>query len=415
MTAADALLALGVPAPTPSLDDAGVRLIGRTRERKALAGLLAEVGARGAALVLRGQPGIGKSALLRETRRAGTARGMQVLGTSGAQSESGLAFAGLHQLLRPVLGQLENLPPRQRAALGATFGTADAAAAEPFLIALAALQLLSEAAERAPLLLAAEDTQWLDRPTAEVLAFIARRLGSDRVLLVAAIRDGYRSPLLAARLPELHLEGLSEQPARELLGARHPRLTPAVASRVVAGARGNPLALIELPAALAASPAGLTVPGLLPLSQPLADAFSARAAELDPITVALLLLAAADDSSTPAQVMKAAGLIAGTEPTAVDLVPAIEAGLLEAGLIEDGAQALRFRHPLIRSAVYQSADIAARLAAHAALAEVLTDDLDRQAWHRAAAAAGPDPAVAADLAQAARRAQIGRASCRERV
>ena len=137
---------------------------------------------------------------------------MLVLGTSGVQSEAGLAFAGLHQLLRPVLGYLGDLPPRQQAALGAAFGTADAAAAEPFLIALAALQLLSEAAARAPVVLAAEDAQWLDRPTAEVLAFIARRVEPDPVLLLAAIRDGYRSPLLDAGLPELHLEGLSEQP-----------------------------------------------------------------------------------------------------------------------------------------------------------------------------------------------------------
>ena len=389
MTAADTFLTPGV-------------LIGRARERKALAGLLAEVGAHGAALVLRGQPGIGKSALLEETTRAATARGLLVLRTSGVQSEAGLAFAGLHQLLRPVLGYLENLPPRQRAALGAAFGTADAASAEPFLTALAALQLLTEAAVRAPVLLAAEDAQWLDRPTAEVLAFIARRVESDPVLLLAAIRDGYRSPLLDAGLPELRLEGLGEQPARDLLDARHPRLPPTAARRVTAAARGNPLALIELPAALAGARAATEVPGRLPLTQRLAQAFSARAGELDPVAATLLLLAAADDGSAPAQVMKAAGLIAGTEPTPVDLVPAIEAELIEAD-----EQVLRFRHPLIRSAIYQSAGVAARLAAHAALAEVLTDDPDRQAWHRAAAVAGPDPAVAADLAEAARRARGG--------
>ena len=403
MTAADTFRTLEVPGPAASLDDAEVRLIGRARERRVLAGLLAEVGLRGGALVLRGQPGIGKSALLEETTRMATARGMLVLGTSGVQSEAGLAFAGLHQLLRPVLGCLENLPPRQRAALGAVFGTADAASAEPFLIALAALQLLSEAAVQAPVVLAAEDAQWLDRPTAEVLTFIARRVESDPVLLLAAIRDGYRSPLLAAGLPELPVEGLGERPSRELLDRRHPRLASAAARRVLAGAGGNPLALIELPAALAGAagaPAGTAVPGRLPLTQRLEQAFSARAAELDPVAATLLLLAAADDSSAPAQVMKAAGLIAGTEPTAVDLVPAVEADLIEAG-----EQALRFRHPLIRSAVYQSAGVAARLAAHAALAEVLTDDPDRQAWHRAAAAVGPDPAVAADLADAARRAR----------
>jgi DNA-binding CsgD family transcriptional regulator len=401
MTAADTFLTLKVPVPAVSLDDAEVRLTGRIRERGALAGLLAEVGVRGAALVLRGEPGIGKSALLAETTRAGAGRGMLVLGTSGVQSEAGLAFAGLHQLLRPVLGYLGDLPPRQQAALGAAFGTADEAAAEPFLIALAALQLLSEAAARAPVVLAAEDAQWLDRPTAEVLAFIARRVESDSVLLLAAIRDGYRSPLLDAGLPELRLEGLGEQSARDLLDARHPRLASATRGRVAAEARGNPLALIELPAALhPRARAGTGVPGRLPLTPRLEQAFGARAAELDPVLRTLLLLAAADDSSAPAQVMKAAGLVAGAEPTVADLVGAIEADLIEA---DD--QVLRFRHPLVRSAVYQGADVAARHAAHAALAEVLTDDPDRQAWHRAAAAAGPDPAIAADLEEAACRAR----------
>jgi DNA-binding CsgD family transcriptional regulator len=401
MTTADTFLAVKVPAQAASLDDAGVRLIGRSREREALAGLLAEVRVRGAALVVRGEPGIGKSALLDETMRAAAGRGMLLLGTSGVQSETGLAFAGLHQLLRPVLGYLGDLPPRQRAALGAAFGTADAAAAEPFLIALAALQLLSEAAARAPVVLAAEDAQWLDRPTAEVLAFIARRVEPDPVLLLAAIRDGYRSPLLDAGLLELHLEGLAEQPAGDVLRARYPQLASASARRrVVAEARGNPLALTELPAALDARARAGALPGRLPLTQRLEQAFSARAAELDPVIQTLLLLAAADDSSAPAQVMKAAGLVAGTEPTVADLVPAIEADLIEA---DD--QAVRFRHPLVRSAVYQSADVATRHAAHAALAEVLTDDPDRQAWHRAAAAFGPDPAIAADLEEAACRAR----------
>jgi DNA-binding CsgD family transcriptional regulator len=381
--------------------DLTLDLVGRAGEQRMLSGLLAGVGVRGAALVVRGEPGIGKSALVGEAVRAGACQGMLVLGTSGVQPEAGLAFAGLHQLLRPVLGHLAGLPPRQRAALGAAFGTADADTAEPFLIGLAALQLLSEAAAKAPVVLVAEDAQWLDRPTAEALAFIARRVESDPVLLLAAIRDGYRSPLLDAGLPELRLAGLGKQPAQDLLTARHPRLAPAARGRVAAQARGNPLALIELPAALASGARVSTAaPGRLPLTERLERAFAARAAELDPLVQTLLLLAAADDSSAPAQVMKAAGLVAGAEPTVEDLVPAIEANLIEAG-----EQVLRFGHPLVRSAVYQAADVATRHAAHAALAEVLTDDPDRQAWHRAAAAASPDPAVSADLAEAARRAR----------
>jgi DNA-binding CsgD family transcriptional regulator len=379
---------------------AGARLFGRGPERAVLAALLDPVPLGGGAVVVRGEPGIGKSALLREAMRAAAARGMLVLRTSGVQSEASLAFAGLHQLLRPVLGAAAELPPRQQAALGAAFGTEDATAPEPFLIALAALQLLSEVAAQAPVVLAAEDAQWLDRPTADVLAFTARRVESDPVLLLAEIRDGYPSPLLDAGLPSLHLAGLASQPSRDLLDARSPGLVAPARRRVLAEARGNPLALIELPAALTAAPRATTAPGRLPLTRRLEQAFAARAAELPAPARTLLLIAAADDGSDLAQVMKAAALTAGAEPAVADLVPAVEARLIDA---DD--RAVRFRHPLVRSAVYQAASVAELHAAHAALAEVLADDPDRQAWHRAAATPGPDPGVAADLEHAARRAR----------
>jgi len=376
---------------------AGVRLFGRDRERGVLAELLERVPAQGGALVLGGEPGIGKSALLGEAVRSAAARGMLVLRTSGVQSEASLPFAGLHQLLRPVLGFAAGLPQRQQAALGAAFGTAEETAPEPFLIALAALQLLSEAAAQTPVVLAAEDAQWLDRPTADVLTFIARRVDSDPVLLLATIRDGYPSPLLQASLPSLHLEGLAADPADKLLDAAFPCLPSAARGRIVAEAEGNPLGLTELPSALAATPA--RAGGRLPLTRRLEQVFAARAAELPAVTQTLLLVAAADEHSTLAQVMKAA-IVTGAKPTVSDLVPAVEAHLIDA---DD--HALRFRRSLVRWALYQAATVAERHAAHAALAEVLADDPDRQAWHRAAAATGPDPAVAAGLEEAARRAR----------
>jgi hypothetical protein len=204
---------------------AGVRLVGRDRERGALSGLLNRLPLRGAALVVRGEPGIGKSALLEETTRA-AGQGTLVLRTCGVPSEAGLPFAALHQLLRPVLSSAAALPPRQRAALGAAFGTADGDAPDPFLIALATLHLLSEAAAQAPVLLVADDAQWLDRPSADVLAFTARRLETGPVVLLAAIRDGYPSPFLETGLPGLRLGGLAPDPARQLLETAAPCSAP---------------------------------------------------------------------------------------------------------------------------------------------------------------------------------------------
>ena len=366
-----------------------------------LAGLLDDVHQRGAALVLRGEPGIGKSALLAKAVRAAAGKNIQVLSTSGVHSEANLPFAGLHQLLRPILAHLDDLPARQRTALGAAFGMEDAATPEPFLIALAVLQLLSEASAQDPMLLVAEDAHWLDRPTADVLAFIARRVESDPIVVLAAIRDGYDSPLLAAGLPELHLERLGPGPARELLDARFPRLAPAIRTRVLAEAEGNPLALLELPAALGSGVrnGSSAMPDRLPLTERLERAFASRAAELPRVTQTLLLVAAADDSFPLALVMKATEIVLGTAPAVGDVVPAVRARLTEL----DG-QIIGFRHPLVRSAIYQAASVAERHAAHAALAEVLADDQDRRVWHRAAAAVGTDPAVAAELEEAARRA-----------
>ena len=367
-----------------------------------LVGLLDDVSRRGGALVLRGEPGIGKSALLREAAEAAADRGMLVLGMSGVQSEANLAFAGLHQLLRPVLSHLGELAPRQRAALEAAFGLRDAAPPELFVIALAALELLSEAATRDPVLVVAEDAHWLDRPSADALAFIARRVEFDAVIILAAIRDGSDSPLLQAGLSELRVPALADGPARRLLDTRYPGLAPAVRGRLLAEAEGNPLALLELPGGL---DAGIRsgehmLPARLPLTARLEHAYAARAADLPQATRTLLVTAAADDSGSLAEVMNATGGVLGTAPAVSDLDPAIEARL-----IETGDQLIRFWHPLVRSAVYQAASVAERHAAHAALADVLAGDPDRRAWHRAAAAVGPDASVATELEQAALRAR----------
>jgi hypothetical protein len=224
-------------------------LVGREGELQAIAGLLVGVRESGAALIVRGDAGIGKSALLAAARSTATNNDMLVLSTAGVQSETDLPFAGLHQLLRPILDRLRGLPPVQRDAARAAFGMAPAGGAEPFLIGLAALGLLSDAAEDKPLALLVEDAHWLDRPTADALAFVGRRVDSDPIVLLAATREGYESPLLEAGLPELHVDGLAEEPARQLLDAHFPTLAPTLRERLLGDAEGNPLALLELPAA----------------------------------------------------------------------------------------------------------------------------------------------------------------------
>jgi DNA-binding CsgD family transcriptional regulator/tetratricopeptide (TPR) repeat protein len=320
---------------------------------------------------------------------------------AGVQSETSLPFAGLHQLLRPVLGYVDHLPLFQRDALMAAFGIVDAGAPDLFLIAMAALELLSDAAARTPVALIVEDAHWLDRPSSDALAFVGRRLESDPIVLLATIREGYDSALLDAGLVELQLERLADRPAGELLDAHFPDLAPAVRERLLEEATGNPLALLELPLALGSrGREGEVLPFRLPLTARLEQAFASRAAELPSATRTLLRVAAADDGDSLAEVMSAVEIVDGATPTFEALVPAVEAQLIEV----DGS-AIRFRHPLVRSAIRQAASVADSHAAHAALADVLAGDPERRVWHRAAAAIGTDPEVAAELEQAAARAQ----------
>ncbi|HEY2657914.1 MAG TPA: AAA family ATPase, partial [Solirubrobacteraceae bacterium] len=377
-----------------------VPLLGRDEEQGLLKSLLDEVGTHGQALVLRGEPGVGKSRLLSGAARTARERGMSVLSTTGVQSEAHLPFAGLHQLLRPVRGRAEELPAVQRAALDAAFGLTDEVAPDQYRIAMAALDLVSEVASDAPLLLVAEDAQWLDRPTSEAIAFVARRIESDPIVLLAATRDGYPCVLNDAGLPEYRVSGLDQSTARALLDEVAPELSLAARSRILREAAGNPLALIELPGVVRQYEDEQWTSGLLPLTERLERAFAARVSELPEATQLALLVAALDDGDAISEILSTASIVAGTT---LELDVAAPAG--DARIVDVDLQTLRFRHPLIRSAVAQSAALGDRRRAHEALANVLAHDPDRRAWHRAALLSGEHEDVALELEAAGLRAQ----------
>jgi DNA-binding CsgD family transcriptional regulator len=373
-------------------------LHGRAAERRAIGALLDDARiSRGGALVLRGMPGVGKSALLADaTARAGD---LQVLRARGVESESPLAFAALHRLLRPVLGHLDRLPAPQARALLAAFGEDETAEADRFHVFLAALSLLAEAAADAPVLALVDDAHWLDDASAAALTFVARRIQDEPVALLFAAREGEFD---VPDLPELHLGGLDRDAAAQLLAERLGAPVPAeVGAALVGRTGGNPLALLELPETV--GPAALTgtvpLPARLPVTEGVERAFLDRARCLPPPAQTVLLVAAADDSGQVAVVRRAADAL-GADEHALDVVE--RSGLVQ---VRDGR--LEMRHPLVRSAVYGAATSRERRRAHAALAAALTDpqEADRHAWHRAAAAAEPDEAVAGELEAAAERAR----------
>jgi DNA-binding CsgD family transcriptional regulator len=376
-------------------------LIGRDREVRALAERIDAVSDRaGGALLIRGAPGIGKSSLLEKARAHAAGKRLQILTTTGIQSESHLPFAGLHQLLRPVLHDIDRLPAPNRKAIRSAFGLSDETVPAPFLVAMSILQLLGESSERAPLLLLIDDAQWLDRSTAEALAFVARRLESDPIVMVPVLRDGFESPLLDARLQELRVEGLSDADATSLLDARAPGLAPTLRKRVLSDAAGNPLALIELSVPLEAASANrMHSLETLPLTDRLERTFADRLKSLTPGARSFLRIAATDESDLLDELLGAASRLDGRETT---IVTAAEAGA--AGLVQIDGYHLRFHHPLMRSAIYQAMSLGERQAAHAAVAATLNDP-DRRAWHQAAATVGTDERIAADLEAAAARAE----------
>jgi tetratricopeptide (TPR) repeat protein len=373
-------------------------LLGRDAEIELLASLLDGIRVGGEALVLYGEPGIGKSRLLGVAAAFARERGFTVLSTTGVQSEAHLAFAGLHQLLRPVRFRAAGLPATQRAALEAAFGLAREPAPERFRIAMAVLDLFSEVATDAPLLVLAEDAQWLDRPTTEVLAFVARRLQSDPIVLLAAAREGYPSLLLDAGLPQHRLTGLAPAEAMKLLDASAQQLSPVIRNRLLSEAAGNPLALMELP--ITAARLEPIVPGSLPLTQRLEQAFAARVSDLPEATRLLLLVAAHSDDERLSDILEAAGAVAGSTLGLDLLEPAAEAAIVDLDL-----HTVRFRHPLIRSAVRQSASWSGRRRVHEGLAEILRDEPDRRVWHRAALISGTHEEIANELEEAAERAR----------
>jgi DNA-binding CsgD family transcriptional regulator len=388
-----------VRAPTER-SDRSTELIGRTREVQALAGRIdAAEGGGGGTLLLRGAAGIGKSSLLDAAREHAAAKRFRILSTTGIQSESHLPFAGLHQLLRPVLGDMDRLPEAHAQAIRSAFGLGDEVAPGPFQIALAILHLLGECADTAPVLLLVDDAQWLDRSTADALAFVARRLDSDPIVLVAAVRDDFESPLLEARLAELRVDALSDVDAAALLDVRAADLPRPVRERILGDAAGNPLALIELPIALAATHADVPPSATLPLTSRLEKSFTDRLSSLAPGTRRVLRVAAIDVDGTFEEILTAASKLEGSVISAADVEDASRSGF-----VEINGPRLRFRHPLMRSAIRQTMSLVERQAAHTALAAGLEDDPDRRAWHRAAAALGPDDEIADELDAFARRA-----------
>jgi DNA-binding CsgD family transcriptional regulator len=376
-------------------------LWGRRQQCEALDGLLAGVRAgRSQTLVLRGEAGIGKTALLGYA--AETAQDFQLARAEGIESEMELPFAALHQLCGRMLSRLGGLPGPQRDALGVAFGLSSGGVPDRFLVGLAVLGLLSDAATGQPLLCLVDDAQWLDQASAQALAFVARRLDAESVALLFSTRGPATEGDLAG-LPGLAVEGLPDADARALLASVIPGpLDERVRDRIIAESDGNPLALLELPRGVTvadlAGGFGLPSAGPLPLTGRIEQSFLWRITPLPQVTQRLLLLAAAEPVGDPALLWRAAE---GLGISAEAATPA------EADRLLTVAARVTFRHPLVRSAVYRAAPTADRRRAHHALAEA-TDpgvDPDRRAWHRAQAALGPDEDVAAELERSAGRAQ----------
>lgn len=377
-------------------------LLGRSADSAAIEQLLAaaRTGSSGS-LVIRGQAGIGKTALLDFAQEAAVPLGFRLARFTGVESETQFAFAGLHQLCAPLLDRTLTLTDPQQEALGVALGHRSGPAPDAFLVGLATLNLLAEAAEEGPLLCVIDDAQWLDTASAQVLTFVARRLAAERVAMLFALRDGAPSDVdrFAGLSPERRLRGLEENDARVLLeGGLHAPLDVFVRDRILAEARGNPLALLELPrsARLTELAGGFELPDALGVPSRIEDNFRVRSAGLSTETQMLVLLAAADPTGDAALLWRAAGRL-GIPPETIE--PAEASGLMEVDT------RVRFRHPLVRSAVYRAATPSRRRRAHSALAAETdhVEDPDRRAWHRAQAVLGTDEQAAADLEHTASR------------
>ncbi|MGO9906438.1 MAG: AAA family ATPase, partial [Solirubrobacteraceae bacterium] len=372
-------------------------LLGRERERKVLDQLLDSVrSGSGGVLMLYGEAGVGKTALLEYGVEA--AREFRIARTVGVEAEMELPFAAAQQLCAPFLGLVERLPQPQHDALEVAFGLRTGPAPDRFLVGLAVLGLLAEVAEEQPLLCAIDDAQWLDSASARALAFVARRLVAERIALVFATRELGET---LSGLPRLPVVPLDRRDARTLLESIVPaRLDERVLARIVAETRGNPLALLELPRGLSPTElaGGFGLPTAAPLSAAIEDRYTRRLTKLPSDARRLLLVAAADPVGDPALVWRAARRL-GIAESAAETVESEQLLALSPRVV--------FRHPLVRSAVYGSAEPNARREVHRALAEATDPEIDpdRRAWHRAQGTAAPDEEVAAELERSAARAQ----------
>lgn len=372
-------------------------LQGREQDIALIDHLIERVDQFGSALVISGEPGIGKSALLEVAKLRGSKQGMSVLSMSGVLAEVHLPYAALEHALRPMMARAEDLVPRQRSALLAAFGMHDdTAAPDIFLVGLATLSLLTESATRQPILLVADDAQWLDEATHDVLAFVSRRLSSDPIVLLVAIRDGFNRSFGDASTLRLRLSGLDRADAECLLDAQAPGLPVELRDRFLKEASGNPLALLELPRGRRAD---APESSWLPLTERLERAFSARLSDLPATARTLMFVAAENDGTSLHEIMCAGEMVLGERVEVDALAPAIAVKLIEMDEME-----VRFRHPLVRSAMHQAADLATRQRIHAALAATVHGQLDRYLWHRAAATIGPDDELAGEYDRMADRA-----------
>ncbi|HXW45872.1 MAG TPA: AAA family ATPase [Streptosporangiaceae bacterium] len=382
-------------------EDVSESLFGRAHELAVIRELLGAVPGSGAALLVRGRPGVGRSRLIRAASITASSRQIKVQTVTATRQEAGLPFAGLHQVVQPLIGGIGTLPAPQRDAVLTAFGMSPGADPNLLFVALGTLALLTRAADGARLALLVDDAQWLDAASSEVLAIIARRLESTPVILIAAARTGYETPLTCAGIRELAVPPLASAAAHMLLDALDTPLNGAEREQILANSDGNPLALVELSDTVHPDGGGSsgTLPTLPALTPRLVQAFGPGDHALPQLTRTLLVIAAACESDSLEEVLAAAAVVGAPNATGEALEPAAAADL-----IEISGPAYRFAHLLSRSAVYYGASYPDRKAAHAALAAILSREPERAAWHAAATVTAPDETAAAEMDRAARRA-----------
>ncbi|HEY5319924.1 MAG TPA: AAA family ATPase, partial [Galbitalea sp.] len=377
--------------------EASKKLFGRDSESARLDDLLGGLPRAGGAVIVRGDPGIGKTALGEFAIGLARRRNIPVLSTNASEVEAQLPFAALEKLLRPYIKKFSLLRPRQREALEAALGLSRSSTPDVYLVGLAVLDLLSEVGGDTGVLVVIDDVHWIDASTAQALGFVIRRLRSEPVAMVVTVRPGYPTPLLETDLPIVDLEALSESDSLSLMAESRSDLGRLEQLRVLDLARGNPLALLELPPAIARSDETVTHV----MTERLHRAFRMKLSELSEPATVVLLIAAASDGDLVGEVIDAArSYREGIEVTEEALDE-----LAATGELSVEGDILRFRHPLVRSAIIESSADAAIRAAHGALARTLAHSTDRAAWHLAASVVGPDERAGAELESVADRAQ----------